>query len=126
MQWFFYMKKTNYRQLGQKGEKIAQYYLKKYKYTIIDTNVKLGYHELDIVAQKNNITIFVEVKTKAERASNVSSLVLSRSQIKNLKKAMAKYCYKNYLNFANVRLDLLQLNHKTNNLITVTYYKDIL
>jgi len=53
------------KDLGDLGEKIAREYLEKKEYKILDKNFrysKLG--ELDIIAQKGNDIIFVEVKTR--------------------------------------------------------------
>ena len=50
--------------LGIKGEKLAQKFLKKNKYKILETNYKCQIGEIDIVATKNNFLVFVEVKTR--------------------------------------------------------------
>ncbi len=51
------------QKIGDIGENIAADYLKKNGYKILDRNFKTKWGELDIVAQKNKIIIFVEVKT---------------------------------------------------------------
>lgn len=48
---------------GQIGENIAINYLKKNGYQILARNFRTKWGELDIVAQKNKVIIFVEVKT---------------------------------------------------------------
>lgn len=59
----------NRRQTGSLGEDIATKYLKNQGYQIIDRNVERRWGEIDIVAQKNNIPIFVEVKTVKQKSS---------------------------------------------------------
>ncbi len=49
---------------GRKGEEVACEYLISHGYTIVDRNVYTRYGELDIIAWKNGILIFVEVKSK--------------------------------------------------------------
>lgn len=59
----------NSKQLGVFGEKIAENYLKKRKYKILDKNYIFRIPgspqkaEIDIIAKKENIINFVEVKT---------------------------------------------------------------
>jgi len=51
------------QEIGVIGETIAADYLKKNGYQILARNFKTKWGELDIVAQKNKVIIFVEVKT---------------------------------------------------------------
>ena len=52
--------------LGNKGEDIAVGYLKKSGYKILLRNWKWGKHEIDIIAEKDDMIVFVEVKTRSE------------------------------------------------------------
>lgn len=52
---------TNY-QSGHDAEKLAAEYLKQYKFKIRELNWKTKYCEIDIVADKDKIVWFVEVK----------------------------------------------------------------
>lgn len=47
-----------------KGEELATNYLKKKGYKIVERNFRKGYGEIDIIAIKDNVLVFVEVKTK--------------------------------------------------------------
>lgn len=49
---------------GDKGEIIAQNYLKKKKYRILETNFHSNTGEIDIIAQFKEQIVFVEVKTR--------------------------------------------------------------
>jgi putative endonuclease len=50
--------------LGEKGEELAREYLKKHGYKIIEQNYKTPFGEIDVIAQENNILVFIEVKTR--------------------------------------------------------------
>jgi len=52
------------KELGSWGEGIAKDYLIAKGYRIIFTNYKTKMGEIDIVAQKENVVAFVEVKTR--------------------------------------------------------------
>ena len=55
--------------VGTIGEKTAAKYLKKNKYKIIAKNVHAGKSEIDIIAQKADVLVFVEVKTRSYEQS---------------------------------------------------------
>ena len=53
------------KDLGDLGEKIAREYLEKKGYKILDKNFRYSnFGELDVVAQRSNDIIFIEVKTR--------------------------------------------------------------
>lgn len=62
------IKGENHLKLGELGEKIACMYLKSKGYQILETRftnaqgIKIG--EIDIIAEKENTLVFVEVKTR--------------------------------------------------------------
>lgn len=52
-------------QNGILGERFAAEYLQKQGYTILETNFHTRFGEIDIIAQRDDILAFVEVKTRA-------------------------------------------------------------
>lgn len=59
--------KTSYKPhaLGKDGEELAIAYLRKHDYTIKHVNWREGKLELDIVAEKDDLLVIVEVKTRS-------------------------------------------------------------
>jgi len=55
---------AEHNDLGKAGEALAVKYLENKGYTILHTNWRNRFEELDIVAQHNQMLIFVEVKTR--------------------------------------------------------------
>lgn len=55
------------QQIGQIGEDIACQFLKDKGYEIVERNFKNKWGEIDIIAQKNNVFHFCEVKTIHKR-----------------------------------------------------------
>ncbi len=55
--------KKNTRKVGDLGEKIAVNYLKRKGFVILETNYWRKWGELDIIAQKDDLIHFVEVKS---------------------------------------------------------------
>ena len=54
--------------LGRWGEEVAADYLQQRGYTILGRNVRTPYGELDLVARRGDIMVFVEVKMRSTEA----------------------------------------------------------
>jgi len=59
------MAKLSGKALGQWGEALAADYLIEKGYQVLYQNFRTPYGEIDIVVQKDNVTVFVEVKTRS-------------------------------------------------------------
>lgn len=55
----------NSRETGIIGEQAAINYLEKEGYEVVETNWRFRRAEIDIIARKNKILIFIEVKTRS-------------------------------------------------------------
>lgn len=51
------------QQVGKWGEETAVQWLTEHGYEIVSQNIRTPYGEIDIIAKKDNMLIFVEVKT---------------------------------------------------------------
>lgn len=52
-------------EVGKYGETLAEAFLKDHNYTIICKNYRHRRLEIDLITKKNNLLIFVEVKTRS-------------------------------------------------------------
>jgi putative endonuclease len=52
------------QQIGEKGESLAAWYLKKSGYKIIEQNYRTPLGEIDIIAKEKKTIVFVEVKSR--------------------------------------------------------------
>jgi putative endonuclease len=60
---------TSSRQaLGRWGENLAASYLIRQGYQLIERNFRTSYGEVDLIVQKENLLVFVEVKTRSSDA----------------------------------------------------------
>src|SRR6056297_3868181 len=96
--------------IGKYGEKIAKHYLLKNGYTILGSNLKLSFYELDIITKKDGIYIFVEVKTQLASNNVPPELSLNQKQINNLKRGILLYCQKHNTPLASSRLDCIAIH----------------
>ncbi len=57
--------KDKRKRLGNRGEEIAEVFLKKAGYRIVERNFRSPFGEVDIVAEDRGCIVFVEVKTRS-------------------------------------------------------------
>ena len=55
---------TQRQRLGKLGEELARRHLESSDFAILHTNYRTNSGEIDIVAQKDNVLVFVEVRTR--------------------------------------------------------------
>ncbi|MBL7044987.1 MAG: YraN family protein [Parcubacteria group bacterium] len=63
--------KTNKQKVGEIGENVACRFLMKHNFEIIERNYWKKWGEIDIIAKKNNILHFIEVKTVSTKLNCV-------------------------------------------------------
>ncbi|MEK7449143.1 MAG: YraN family protein [Planctomycetota bacterium] len=90
--------------IGQLGENIACDFLAKQKYKIIDRNYKCPFGEIDLIAYKNGIFSFIEVKTR--RSLNFGQPENSVTKRKQTKMARLAISYLQKKNIKNVACNL--------------------
>lgn len=73
------------------GEEKACRYLIKESYKIIERNFRKGYGEIDIIAIKDNILVFIEVKTRTTMFYGGAIDAISFQKIKKLTKTAQFY-----------------------------------
>ncbi len=84
------MEKYN-KLLGDIGEGIAVSYLKKNKYKIIEQKYVAGKGEIDIIALKKKVTVFVEVKTRQDKSFGYASEAVNFKKRKKLIETANRY-----------------------------------
>ncbi len=73
--------------VGREGEAKAAEYLRKKRYDIIGANYRCRFGELDLIAQKGNLVIFVEVKLRKNDRFGAAADAVTGSKREKLRKA---------------------------------------
>lgn len=102
------MKLSN-RQLGILGEDFAQQWLTRHGYQILDRNWRGSRVELDLVARKNNLIIFVEVKTRSSNYCGHPAEAVTYLKLQNIKSAALQWLNSHNLKSSGIRIDVLAL-----------------
>ena len=75
---------TERQQLGDFGERVAAAHLESQGYRILETNFRVREGEIDIVAQRDGVVAFVEVKTRRGDAMGGAIEALTKQKAQRL------------------------------------------
>ena len=78
---------------GKKGEDLASRYLESKGYQIRERNFRFGRNEIDIIAQKDGILIFIEVKLRTSSNFGFPEEMLKEAQKERIISAAQEYIF---------------------------------
>lgn len=114
--------KSDNKLIGDMGEKFAVRYLKIKGYKIILKNYSTIYGEIDIIATKKNVLVFIEVKSRRSLQYGIPcESVNYKKQNKIIRTAKSYIKYNNIIDM-NIRFDVVEVY--INKLIKVNHIKD--
>ncbi len=68
---------AEHNEIGKIGENITKTFLMKHGFSVVDINYRTKYGEIDIIAKKDNVVRFVEVKSvKVRDFESISNLAV--------------------------------------------------
>lgn len=89
------MAKIFNRLKGKEGEEMAAKFLKDKGYQIIDQNNSTKFGELDLIATKNNVLIFVEVKFKQTEDFGTPEEMIGQNKLNQVRRTAELYLLTN-------------------------------
>lgn len=95
------------RDTGVRGEKLAQDFLKKRGYRIIETNYRTPEGEIDIVARQKDCLVFVEVRTKRSLLFGSPEESITHAKMQKLRALAARYMQSHGNLSGNWRIDVV-------------------
>lgn len=102
--------KTSNKEIGAKGELLAQEYLKKLGYEIVEVNKRFSRTcEIDIIAKFKDTLIFVEVKTRSNDFCGSPFEAITKSKYENIKTGMYNYLKETNAKFKTFRIDAISV-----------------
>src|SRR5476651_2421351 len=109
--------------LGRKGELLAKTHLLNLGYEILDENWTYGKAEVDIIAYKNSVIIFTEVKTRTGSGFGQPEDFVDNRKQRLLADAADEYIY--LMNHqGEVRFDIVSVLFDRNNNYTLNHIED--
>ena len=111
------------KEIVEMGENAAATLLIEKGYKILERNYRVGHLEVDIIAQKDDTIVFIEVKTRS-----VNCLVSPQEAVNNRKRNLivnaADSYMRNFNRTENVRLDVITVFHQYGKVVSVEHIAD--
>lgn len=117
---------AEHNELGKLGENLAVEHLEKENYKILERNWVYKNAEVDIIAQKENILVVVEVKTRSSLDFGSPQDFVKPKKIQLLIKAVNAYINyreKDFEEDINVRFDIVAI-HKNGESFAIEHLTD--
>ena len=100
---------ARHNETGKLGEKLAAVYFAEKGYRILHQNWQHNKLEVDIIAEKDGILHFIEVKTKRTRNYGYPEDQVSKQKIRNLIEAAEEYLHIAKQEWKKIRFDILAI-----------------
>jgi putative endonuclease len=84
---------ANHIHTGKIGEQLAEAYFAEKGYVLLEKNWRHSHWEVDIIAERNNVLHFVEVKTRRTKKYGLPEEKVGAKKIQNLINAAEQYLY---------------------------------
>jgi putative endonuclease len=100
---------ATHNDLGKNGEKLAKEYFEKNNYEILHLNWRHSHYEVDIIAGKNNVLHFIEVKSRRSKAFGNPEESVTKKKIENLMHAAEEFLYQ-FPQWKRIQFNILSIN----------------
>lgn len=114
----------NKKEIGKEGEELAAEFLIKNGFKIIERNYHYGHGEIDIIADDNGVTVFIEVKTRLNLEFGEPEYAINQKKINQIKKIAELYLFDKGIEEVNCRFDVVSIVLEKNSKSHITYYKN--
>ena len=100
---------TGRSRLGSMGERIARQYLEQTGCRILETNFRCRWGEVDIIAQQDDLLLFVEVKTRRDNTFGIPEESITKAKTLRLIATAETYLDQNHALDSHWRIDLISV-----------------
>jgi putative endonuclease len=107
------MRASKNRSIGRRGETLAVAYLEDKGYTILKRNYRTPHGEIDIIAAKDEVIVFTEVKTRSSNTLGPPEISITPRKIEHMRNS-AEYFIQQHPDMTNDwRIDAISVMVKT-------------
>lgn len=98
------------KSLGKAGEELAERYLKRQGYAIVERNYRCPLGEIDLIAIDKRAVVFVEVKTRRVDTSGAPLESVNGAKQRRLKRVALHYLNRHHLHDRDVQFDVVGIS----------------
>ena len=106
---------------GSIGEKLAAEFMIKKGFRVVKTNYRWKHAEIDLIVQRGDWLIFIEVKTRNSNAFGEPESFVSKDQRRQIYKAAEEYIFSTDWN-GHIRFDIISV--KPGNIPEIVHFED--
>lgn len=99
---------AQHNDLGKEGEQVAIQFLRGSGFEILHCNWRHSHYEVDIIAEKENLLHFIEVKSRKFYPGVIPEESVSKKKFNFLKKAAEEYLFQ-HPEYTDIRFDILSI-----------------
>lgn len=103
--------------IGDKGEQIAADYLDELGFQIVERNYNTRYGEIDLVVQKDGELVFVEVKTRSNKAFGLPEASVTPEKLARIENAGLLWLEAHPDSLDNWRIDVIAILLDNNKMV---------
>lgn len=103
--------------LGKRGETLVKNYLQENKYNVIETNFRTKLGEIDLIAIKNDIVVFIEVKTRTSNCFGLPREAVNLAKQRKIKLVASEFLQRKKWFDKEIEFDVIEvLNGEINHI----------
>ena len=99
---------ARHNETGKKGELLAATWLKHHHYDVLYVNWRHSHYEIDIIASRNDVLHFIEVKTRRSLAFGHPEDDVSKKKLSNLMNAAGEFLIQ-HPDWKRIQYDILSI-----------------
>lgn len=115
---------ASHLEVGKEGEKLAETYLIGKGYTMLHRNWRYGKYEIDLIATKDDLLRFIEVKFRTASAFGHPEDAVTKKKIKSVMQAVDQYLLLNP-QYNDFRLDVIAITKHNDKNIDYLLIEDV-
>ena len=115
---------ASHNQTGRTGEAMAAKHLAEKGFVILHQNWRHSHWEVDIIASKDNILHFVEVKARRTKNFGHPEEAVTKKKVQNLINASEEYLYQNP-GWKRIQFDILSITILKNEPVEYFLIEDV-